>query len=105
MNPLREAIFEAAEDEGRKYSQGLDDGPALPNPLAGPLPMGPGMAAASGLGLPTPPVMQPTRPRKPSLKARLAQANPYNVMLAVSATALGLGALFLFFDLLKHWLS
>lgn len=106
MNPLTEAILEAAEDleKGRPLAAGgdllaapLQGGEAKPAPLEE-LPQ----EAAPIEEEPEQPAAVEAEPQPVSFWGRLAQANPYNVMLAIAAVALLLGIAVLLVELSRY---
>lgn len=104
-NPLTEAILEAAEDleKGRPLATGgdplaaqLEEAQAKPAPLEElPQEAAPPEEAAE------PAVAEP-QPQAASFWARLGQANPYTVMLAVAAAALVVGIGVLLIELSRY---
>jgi hypothetical protein len=93
LHPLREAVFEASEDEeqGRARVRGSSPPPETESPVT--------------------PREAPRRkePKKrrgekeaSPLLAKLAAASPYNVMLVVSAAALFIGILSMFLELTSY---
>lgn len=104
-NPLTEAILEAAEDleKGRPLGTGgdplaaqLEEAQAKPAPLEElPQEAAPPEEAAA-------PALAEPQPQAASFWARVGQANPYTVMLAVAAAALLVGIGVLLIELSRY---
>lgn len=95
LNPLREAIFEAAEDSAK-----ADPLASLDMAAVASLPV----AESSPVGMPTPgpEVAVKAKVAKPSLAERLSRMSPYNVMLAVALVSLLSAMLFMVLELSSY---